>query len=138
MEWETVWKDPDLPFYIDNTEETKKKRPKKKGKKGKNAEGKYGTLGLPLALGMYELAPLWVEIFTRLGFRVLLSDFSTRATYLRGQSSIPSDTACYPAKIMHGHMVDLMEAGADAIFYPCLSYNIDEKHTVIFNKLRSL
>ena len=94
--------------------------------KGKNAEARYGTLGLPLALGMYELAPLWVEIFTRLGFRVLLSDFSTRATYLRGQSSIPSDTACYPAKIMHGHMADLMEAKADVIFYPCLSYNVNE------------
>ncbi|MBE6561978.1 MAG: 2-hydroxyglutaryl-CoA dehydratase [Ruminococcaceae bacterium] len=94
--------------------------------RGKAAPAKHGTVGLPLALGMYELAPLWTEIFTRLGFRVLISDFSTRATYLRGQYSIPSDTACYPAKIMHGHMEELMEAGADVIFYPCLSYNINE------------
>ena len=85
-----------------------------------------GTIGLPMALGMFELAPLWVTLFTQLGWRVLLSDFSTRATYLAGQASIPSDTACYPAKIMHGHLEALMAAGADAIFYPCLTYNVDE------------
>ena len=85
-----------------------------------------GTIGLPLALGMFELAPMWVEIFLRLGFRVILSDFSTRATYLKGQFTIPSDTACYPAKIMHGHVAELLEKGVDAIFYPCLTYNVDE------------
>ena len=52
---------------------------------------------------------------------------STRETYEKGQFSIPSDTACYPAKIMHGHMEELLEAGCDYIFYPCLSYNINEK-----------
>lgn len=86
-----------------------------------------GTLGLPLALGMYELLPLWHGIFTDLGFRVLVSGMSTKQTYEKGQFSIPSDTACYPAKIMHGHMEELVSKGVDAIFYPCLSYNIDEK-----------
>ena len=51
---------------------------------------------------------------------------STKRTYERGQFSIPSDTACYPAKIMHGHVEELIDKGCDAIFYPCLSYNIDE------------
>ena len=95
---------------------------------GASAEAKRGTIGLPLALGMFELAPLWTKIFTKLGFRVLLSSFSSRSTYLRGQYSIPSDTACYPAKIMHGHMEELLDAGVDAIFYPSLTYNINE-HT---------
>jgi len=89
--------------------------------------GKRGKLGLPLALGMYELAPLWHGLFTALGFEVILSGLSTRRTYEKGQFSIPSDTACYPAKIMHGHMEQLLDAGVDAIFYPSLSYNIDEK-----------
>ena len=88
--------------------------------------GARGKLGLPLALGMYELAPLWHRLFTELGFEVILSGLSTRRTYEKGQLSIPSDTACYPAKIMHGHMEQLLETGVDAIFYPCLSYNIDE------------
>ena len=89
--------------------------------------GKRGKLGLPLALGMYELAPLWYGLFTELGFNVILSGLSTRRTYEKGQFSIPSDTACYPAKLMHGHMEQLLDAGVDAVFYPSLSYNIDEK-----------
>ncbi len=95
----------------------------------KSEEGSRGTVGLPLALGMYELLPLWHGIFTKLGFKVKVSPMSTRRTYEKGQFSIPSDTACYPAKIMHGHIEALIEDGADAIFYPCLTYNMDEKMT---------
>lgn len=90
-------------------------------------EGKRGTVGIPMALGMYELYPFWYGIFTSLGFSVRASALSTRRTYERGQFSIPSDTACYPAKLMHGHVEELCDAGVDMIFYPCLSYNIDEK-----------
>lgn len=90
-------------------------------------EAVRGTIGIPLALGVYELLPLWSGIFRTLGFRVVLSDLSTRKTYEKGQFSIPSDTACYPAKLMHGHIEELIEKGVDAVFYPCLSYNIDEK-----------
>ncbi len=91
-----------------------------------HTEPMRGKIGLPLALGMYELLPLWHGIFTELGFDVTVSKMSTRRTYERGQFSIPSDTACYPAKIMHGHIEELVSAGVDAIFYPCLTYNIDE------------
>ena len=85
-----------------------------------------GTLGLPLALGMYELLPLWHGIFKELGFTVKVSPLSGRDTYFKGQQSIPSDTACYPAKLMHGHVETLIEEGVDAFFYPCISYNVDE------------
>ena len=66
-----------------------------------------GRIGLPLALGMYELLPMWHTLFTELGFEVVVSEMSTRRTYERGQFSIPSDTACYPAKLMHGHVAEL-------------------------------
>ncbi len=89
--------------------------------------GKRGKIGLPLALGMYELLPLWCGIFEDLGFSVVHSGLSSRELYEKGHFSIPSDTACYPAKIMHGHMEKLLEDGVDAIFYPRLTYNIDEK-----------
>ena len=89
-------------------------------------EGTRGTIGLPLALGMYELLPLWHALFQDMGFRVEVSGLSTRRTYEKGQFSIPSDTACYPAKSMHGHMEELLERKVDAIFYPCLTYNVDE------------
>lgn len=86
------------------------------------------TIGLPLSLGMYELVFLWKPLFEALGFGVVLSGISDRSVYIKGQNSIPSDTACYPAKLMHGHIELLLEKNVDAIFYPCLTYNLDEKH----------
>lgn len=91
------------------------------------AEGTRGTIGLPFALGMFELLPLWYGFFASLGFTVKVSEMSTRRTYERGQFSVPSDTACYPAKIMHGHVEELIDDGVDAVFYPCLTMNVDEK-----------
>ena len=88
--------------------------------------GPRGKLGLPLALGMYELAPLWHALFTALGFEVVLSGPSSRELYEKGQYTIPSDTVCYPAKLMHGHVAKLMEQGIDTLFYPSLTYNVDE------------
>ena len=88
--------------------------------------GLRGTIGLPMALGMLELAPLWHGILSNLGFKVVLSGPSSRRIYEMGQFSIPSDTACYPAKIMHGHIEKLIAEKVDAIFYPCLSYNLEE------------
>ena len=85
------------------------------------------VIGIPLALGMYELAPMWKRIFTKLGFNVVVSGLSSRKTYIKGQHTIPSDTVCYPAKLMHGHIEELLDKGADMIFYPCLTYNFDEK-----------
>ena len=93
----------------------------------RGAKGKRGKIGLPMALGMYELAPLWYALFSALGYEVVFSKQSDRHTYERGQFTIPSDTACYPAKIMHGHIEELIADGIDKIFYPCLTYNVDEE-----------
>lgn len=88
--------------------------------------GKRGVIGFPMALGMLELLPLWHGIFESLGFTTVISGNSSRRTYELGQFSIPSDTACYPAKIMHGHVEQLVAMGVDTIFYPRLTWNIDE------------
>ena len=56
----------------------------------------------------------------------MLSPESNRELYVRGQHTIPSDTVCYPAKLAHGHIEKQLDAGVDAIFYPCLPYNFDE------------
>lgn len=85
-----------------------------------------GTIGIPMCLNMYELLPFWHTLFTRLGFAVRVSPASSRALYQAGQATIPSDTACFPAKLSHGHIHWLAEQGVDAIFYPCMSYNLDE------------
>ena len=85
-----------------------------------------GTVGLPFTLVMYEQLPLWDAFFKELGYNVVLSPISTRALYRRGQKTIPSDTACYPAKIMHGHIDYLLGENVDFVFYPSESYNINE------------
>ena len=83
-------------------------------------------IGLPLALSFYDLMPYFHTMLYELGFEVVISEESTRDTYYKGQQTIPSDTVCYPAKITHGHIISLLEKGVDMIFYPCMSYNIDE------------
>ena len=83
-------------------------------------------VGLPLQLGMYEQLPVWAGFFESLGFEVVLSEKSSRKLYFRGQHTIPSDTACYPAKLIHGHIESLLDMGVDFIFMPCESYNLDE------------
>ncbi|MGN1051585.1 MAG: acyl-CoA dehydratase activase-related protein, partial [Acutalibacteraceae bacterium] len=88
--------------------------------------GKRGKIGIPLGLNMYELLPFWHAFFTSLGFEVVHSPFSTRKLYQSGQQTIPSDTVCFPAKLMHGHVQSLIDSGVDTVFYPCMSYNLDE------------
>lgn len=85
-----------------------------------------GTIGLPFGLNYYELLPFWTTFLRALGFETVLSDVSTRDMYMQGQHSIPSDTVCYPAKLMHGHIENLLEKGVTSIFYPCMTYNLDE------------
>lgn len=92
----------------------------------KPVPGRRGKIGLPLCLNMWELLPFWHTFFTKLGFAVYHSPFSSRDLYLKGQGTIPSDTACFPAKLAHGHIQFLAKLGLDAIFYPCMTYNLDE------------
>ncbi len=90
--------------------------------------GTRGTIGLPLALGLYELLPFYVTMFQHLGYDTIVSPFSTRELYIHGQASIPSDTVCFPAKLMHGHIKYLTGEHPDRIFIPCSSYNVNEEH----------
>lgn len=89
-------------------------------------EGPRGKIGIPMGLNMFELYPFWHTFFTQLGFGVEASPESDRQLYFKGQHTIPSDTVCYPAKLLHGHIDTLLERKLDAIFYPCMSYNVDE------------
>lgn len=93
----------------------------------KGVDGGLGKIGIPMGLNMYENIPFWYAFLTRLGFEVVLSDVSSRALYRAAQDTIPSDTVCYPAKLMHGHVKNLLDKGVTRIFYPCLPYNFDEK-----------
>lgn len=90
-------------------------------------DGTRGVIGLPMGLNMYEMYPFWHAFFTSLGFQVKMSGFSNRKLYLKGQGTIPSDTVCFPAKLMHGHIQQLIDMGVDIIFYPCMTYNMNRQ-----------
>ncbi len=94
-------------------------------RKNERVEGKP-TVGIPMGLNMYELLPFWHTLWTKLGYNVVVSGESNHKMYIKGQHTIPSDTVCYPAKLMHGHMEDLFEKSPDIIFYPGMTYNLDE------------
>jgi len=85
-----------------------------------------GVIGIPRVLNMYEDYPFWFTFFTKLGFRVILSEQSTRKTYENGIESMPSESVCYPAKLSHGHIVNLINSGIKTIFYPCMPYSRKE------------
>ncbi|MEG2291016.1 MAG: acyl-CoA dehydratase activase [Clostridium sp.] len=89
-------------------------------------KGTRGKIGIPMGLNIYELYPFWHKFFTTLDFQVVKSENSSRELYLKGQNTIPSDTVCFPAKLIHGHVQSLIEGGIKTIFYPCMSYNMKE------------
>ena len=92
-------------------------------------EAPRGTVGIPRALNMYENFPFWHAFFTKLGFSVVLSDPTTRKTYEAGTESMPSESVCYPAKLSHGHIMNLLEKDTDFIWMPCIRWERQEDET---------
>ena len=94
-----------------------------------------GTIAIPRVLNMYENYPFWHTFFTELGFRVVLSPMSKKSIYEMGMDTISSDTACYPAKLVHGHIKSLIRDGHKLIFYPSINYERveDEKQPNHYN-----
>ena len=89
-------------------------------------EAKRGVIGIPRVLNLYENFPYWATFFRQLGFRVVVSPFSTRAIYEMGMESIPSESECYPAKLAHGHVEWLAQHSVTTIFHPCVFYEYQE------------
>ena len=92
-----------------------------------------GTIGIPRTLNIYEDYPFWHTFLTELGYRVELSSKSSAQIYYKGLATIPSDSLCYPAKLAHGHVMDLVERGITKIFYPCAPYNFDTRSDNFYN-----
>ncbi len=94
---------------------------------------KRGTIGIPRTLNIYEDYPFWHTLLTELGYRVELSAKSSAQIFYKGIATIPSDSLCYPAKLAHGHVMDLVERGLTKIFYPCDLYNFDTRSDNFYN-----
>ena len=90
------------------------------------ADAPRGVIGIPRMLNVYENYPFWATFFKKLGFRVVVSPWSTRKIYELGMESIPSESECYPAKLSHGHVEWLIAEGVKTIFHPCIFYEHQE------------
>lgn len=93
------------------------------------------TIGIPRALGIYENYPFWRTLFDECGIKTILSGTSTVKLFEKGVRTIMADNICFPAKLMHGHILDLVEKHVDRIFYPfvVLEQKEDEKSRNSFN-----
>lgn len=78
-------------------------------------------IGLPRVLALWDTAPFWRVFFESLGFEAVFSGDSTRELYESGLASVTSDTICFPAKLVHGHVRDLARRGVDRIFMPVIT-----------------
>jgi len=71
---------------------------------------------------MYENFPFWNAFLTTCGFSVVLSAPSSQKLYAKGASTVMSENICFPAKLAHGHIFDLVDKKVDRIFYPTVVY----------------
>ena len=79
------------------------------------------TIGIPRVLSFWETMPFWGTFWKALGFKVKVSPASTRKIYEEGLSAVTSDTVCFPAKLVHGHIRSLAKSGVDRIFMPSIT-----------------
>ena len=84
------------------------------------------TIGMPRALNLFENFPFWCTLLVESGFRVQLSAPSRVGMYEKGAGTITSENICFPAKLTHGHIYNLIEAGVDRIFYPMVTFENPE------------
>ena len=93
-----------------------------------------GVIGIPRVLNMFENYPFWFTFFTELGYRVETSDRSSKELFNTGLETIPSQTVCYPGKMVHGHILNLISKGINTVFYPCVQFEqLEEKSDNNFN-----
>ena len=88
----------------------------------KKEDAPRGEIGIPRCLNQYENYPFWFTVLTKLGFRVISSARSSHALFEKGMETIPSESVCYPAKLAHGHIENLISRGITTIFYPSVPY----------------
>ena len=90
------------------------------------------TVGIPRALMLHKLFPMANAFFKQLGFNVVLTDASDEETVRLAQASAQGET-CYPVKLVHGHMAQLLDAGIDYVFMPSVHTIRHLKSTVPHN-----
>ncbi len=91
-------------------------------RKSENDKSDKIRIGIPRILNMFENYPFWHTLFSNCGFQVELSSKSNNPLYKKGIGALMSDNICFPAKLSHGHIVNLIEKKVDRIFFPFVVY----------------
>lgn len=81
-----------------------------------------GRIGIPRVLNLHESFPFFSTLLSECGFEVVLSAPSHMGQFEQGAGSIMSDNICFPAKLVHGHIQDLIRQKVDRIIYPMVVY----------------
>ncbi|MFV0468580.1 MAG: acyl-CoA dehydratase activase-related protein [Dysgonomonas sp.] len=84
------------------------------------------VVGIPRVLNMFEDYPFWNALFNECGIQTYLSESSTFKKYENGIHSVMSDNICFPAKLVHSHIYDLIDKKVDRIFFPYVIYEKQE------------
>jgi len=84
------------------------------------------TIGIPRVLNFFENFPFWNTLFVQSGIQVIVSPDSSEALCEKGYNTVMSENICYPAKIVHGHILHLINTGVDRIFYPIIPFEKDQ------------
>ena len=90
-----------------------------------DGRGRRGVIGLPRAMFFQEMMPFFRTFFETLGFGVVYSQKTNKAVIHKGVECMAAET-CYPVKVAHGHILDLLDKGVKTIFLPSV---IDLPHS---------
>jgi predicted CoA-substrate-specific enzyme activase len=88
-------------------------------------------IGIPRILYFHEMFPFWRAFFTEMGYRVVLSDVTNKELIRKGVENVVAET-CFPIKVSHGHVLNLLEKGVKKIFLPSI-VNLKPSHPEIPN-----
>ena len=81
------------------------------------ARGGSRTVGIPRTMFYYDRFPFWCAYFQELGFDVVVSSPTDRKISQAGEE-LAIAQPCFPVKVAHGHVQDLLEKCVDYVLIP--------------------
>ncbi|MBI5664738.1 MAG: CoA protein activase, partial [Nitrospirae bacterium] len=93
----------------------------------RNPEPKTRRIGIPMMFFFHDVLPYWSTLLWELGFEVELSGDTSRQIINKGVENILSES-CFPHKVAHGHIKELIDKNVDAVFLPSfINFNPDSE-----------
>jgi len=88
-------------------------------------------IGVPKILNMWEFLPFWKAFLTELGFSPVFSDPTNKKIIRDGVENLIVET-CFPIKLTHGHILNIIHKGLKTIFIPSV-VNLRRPSTNVVN-----